>query len=154
MKDLDKVLYASSRVSDLCIDEETDTDSYVYHHLPVLDKDDDPLDPDNWDLDEKKTKEVEKDLKILEKYAESTKKSILAGKEIEPLPPWVVFPHYPSDSTAWRSGIAEEYMAIYIDYIRKINAEEFSGYDEQYPQPGYVDKNMFSWNLLKHPVKA
>lgn len=64
-------------------------------------------------------------------------------KGYKPLPPWIIFPHYPGNTIGWRMGLGEQYMNCYNDYYRHLSADDRKVEDMTYPEPAYMQNRAY-----------
>lgn len=141
-KDYEEVLRIGKFWLDKCNDEEME-DGTVYHHLPLVDLAGDPLDINNFFMDDKYRKNFKKDAKTLEKYIKQVeaadKKAIVINYELldirQILPPWIVYPHYPARDVHFTS-----YFTLFDDFIARMSKMELSVYKGNYPTPKYIEQ--------------
>ncbi len=141
-KDFEEVQRIGKFWLDKCNDDEYE-DGSVYHHLPLVDVMGDPLEPKNFHMDEKYKKLFRKDLKTLEKYIKQVeaadKKAIVINYELmdlrQILPPWLVYPHYPSKNVFLTS-----YYTLFDDFVARMTKMELSVYKNTYPTPRYIEQ--------------
>lgn len=164
--ELDEILMASKAVSDLCVNEIESKCYFIHHHLPLKDKGKHYLEEENWNLTKEQVSVVKDSLKVLGEYASkicdkyyyglkkyelykmkaNDKGKILGNKDYHdivfkdyrPLPPWIVFPHYPVNSLGWRMGMGERYGEVYIRYYSTLSETEQKEEVEKYPYPDYI----------------
>lgn len=140
-KDYEEILKIGKFWLDNCDNEEL-ADGTVFHHLPLIDVNGDPLDINNFSMDNKYKKQFHKDEKTLEKYLKQVeaadKKAIVINYELmdmrQILPPWIIFPHYPTNSV-----FMTPYFSFFMDFVARMTNMELSVYKNLYPTPKYIE---------------
>lgn len=141
-KDYEEILKIGKYWLENCTDEAL-PDGTIYHHLPLIDPNADPLDEKNYSMDSKYKKQFHKDEKALEKYLKQVeaadKKAIVINYELmdlrQILPPWIVFPHYPANNV-----FMTPYFSFFMDYTARMTPMELSVYRNMYPVPQYIEQ--------------
>lgn len=129
----------------LCVDIPTD-EIYepVVHHLPLLNNNGMAVDEENWNLSAQEKATVKMYLKELADYAKTViaayhNETVLADiADIEILPLWIVFPHYPATTLGWRMGAGEEYEEVYYRMMKSKDQQARTAYKAKYPAPPYM----------------
>ena len=158
-----KLIQASEKVQSYCINDDIEINHVkaVFHHLPLKDNSKFYLSEDNWDLSDTIKKEISTLLNKLNEYQRSIYYTYYynsKGKfnqngnkfKYEILPPWIVFPHFSALSSAWRCGVGEEYMEIFLCYLDRLSDKKRRAYFHKYPEPEYMKTNSFRYNMMNH----
>jgi len=141
-KDFEKIYNIGKYWLEKCNDELMD-DGSVYHHLPLRDISQDPVDISNLAIGDSEKRQFRKDMKAIEKYVKQVeaadKKAIVLNYEImdmrQILPPWIVYPHYPANSV-YLTG----YFTIFKNFTAHMTNMEISVYKNLYPVPKYIEQ--------------
>ncbi len=126
----------------LCVDIPTrEIFEPVIHHLPLLNNNRMAVDEENWNLSVFEKATVKMCLKELADYAEAViatyhDETFLADIEILPL--WIVFPHYPATTLGWRMGAGEAYEEVYYRMMKSKDQQARTAYKVKYPAPPYM----------------
>lgn len=151
---ISEMLEKSEYIQSKCITTEwkkegTDIWNFRYS-LPLKNREEHCLDPENWDLPEA---EVQKILQyrgdlanygqmLFDFYKEKNIKwpiKMYLNAVTDFLPPWMVFPLYSSRNLGWRMGFGEDYKEMFFDFLFSLTEEEREIYEKAYPEPDYME---------------
>lgn len=150
----EKVYWTSERVNeiaakgkeilDLCViiphadkQEDGSVKHSVEHHIPLKEGNDDWNNVLDWDLPEDKTQFVVKHIDNARAYA----KAYVAGevgKDVDVLPPWLLFPHYTADTSLWYERTCGKYVKKWLDFLRGLSSSSFVSYQKKFPVPMFM----------------
>lgn len=119
----------------------------VEHHLPLLNYNGMAVDEENWNLSAFEKAAVKMCLKELADYAETvtaTYHDETCLSDVEILPLWIVFPHYPATTLGWRMGLGEAYQEVFYHMMKSKDQQARAAYKIKYPAPPYMEK----WNNI------